>query len=94
MTWQLITPLQAMSRMANHRRSAMALVLRTSVISWIELQMGDLQTLEVGAWLRILSNLVINVEQSKCDKATLGAWRDSVTSCLMKLSEAPGKHWK
>jgi len=48
----------------------------------VELQMSELQVHEIEMWLQIISNIVINVDHAKCDEATLGSWRQSLTACL------------
>lgn len=68
----------------------MALILRASLLSWIGIQLREVQGHEVDAWLLILTNLVINADHHKCDTATLGAWRGSIATCLIIIGQVPG----
>lgn len=70
----------------------MALVLRASLLSWIDIQLRDVHNHEVDAWLQILTNLSINLDQTKCDNATLGAWRGTIASSLAAISQTPGTY--
>lgn len=52
--------------------------------------MSELQAQEIEMWLGIISNIVVSVDHAKCDKATLGSWRQSVVACLTSATKFAG----
>ena len=76
--------------MTAHRKAATTLVLRLSLLSWIQMQLVNPQAGEIDLWIEVLGNIVHSLNHAKCDQVTYGAWRTSLISCLIALSSPPG----
>ncbi|KAG2356040.1 ribosome 60S biogenesis N-terminal-domain-containing protein [Suillus spraguei] len=97
-TWELLSSLvqssvcdQALRRavlevLANLTANAQAttsLVLKSSLLSWIEMQVQLSQSNEDSlAWLKILENILITANTAKLQRATNGQWQDALCRCL------------
>lgn len=55
--------------------------------------MFELQAHEIEMWLQIIRNIVLEVDHAKCDKATLGAWRQSLVACLTSVLKFTGTNY-
>lgn len=64
-----------------------SLVLKSALLSWIEMQVTNCRNLEAVAWVRILENIMVIVDPSKVESATGGAWREAILRCLLTLLE-------
>ncbi|KAG0699762.1 hypothetical protein DFH29DRAFT_990668 [Suillus ampliporus] len=60
-----------------------SLVLKSSLLSWIEMQVQLPQNTEDSlAWLKILENILVTANTVKLQRATNGQWRDALSRCL------------
>ncbi|EJT99629.1 hypothetical protein DACRYDRAFT_95959 [Dacryopinax primogenitus] len=71
------------SRYATH-----ALVLRSSLLAWIELQLFTPKPGECLPWLRVLENICMVVNPVKMETDTYGSWRADITRCVGKVLRA------
>lgn len=69
----------------------MGLVIRSSLLSWIELQLQDLRPDEFESWLQVLANVAVNIDHAKCDIATTSSWRRSMLACVDVMLRSTGK---
>ena len=60
------------------------LVLKSALLSWIEIQLLHSTTGSV-AWIRILENILIVVDSNKMEASTNGEWRSAIGRCLEYL---------
>ncbi|TCD60981.1 hypothetical protein EIP91_009189 [Steccherinum ochraceum] len=58
------------------------LVLKSSLVVWIETQLESLRPGEDIAWLKILENILVLADTGKLDAATNGEWRVAIGRCL------------
>ncbi|KAF8308276.1 hypothetical protein DL93DRAFT_2119068 [Clavulina sp. PMI_390] len=83
--------LDVLGQLANHSRAIMALVIQGDLLSWIQLQlMEHPHNEEAPRWLSILSNIVLNVDHTKCDTAMAESWRTPIISCLLAVHAVIG----
>ena len=61
-----------------------SLVLKSALLSWIEVQLLHSTTGSV-AWIRILENILIVVDSNKIESSTNGEWRSAIGRCLEYL---------
>ena len=61
-----------------------SLVLKSALLSWIEVQLLHSTTGSV-AWIRILENILIVVDSNKIEASTNGEWRSAIGRCLEYL---------
>ncbi|KAF4602702.1 hypothetical protein EYR40_005919 [Pleurotus pulmonarius] len=64
-----------------------SLVLKSALLSWIEMQVTNCRNLEAVAWVKILENIMVIVDPSKVESATGCAWREAILRCLLTLLE-------
>lgn len=85
---------QVLASITANSQAATSLVLRSSLLSWIEIQLisGSSNTTEVEAptWLRVMDNILRVVDGEKVETATRGVWRDMIGRCLLVLVKRGG----
>ncbi|KAK7440039.1 hypothetical protein VKT23_017290 [Stygiomarasmius scandens] len=62
-----------------------SLVLKSNLLTWIEMQLLDPKDEECVAWLKILENIIMVVDKEKAEKATDGEWRAWIGRCIFSL---------
>lgn len=82
--------MQLLANLTSERHAATALVLRFGLLSWIELQLQNVQSDEDLAWIKILENILVTVDTQKLEASTGGEWRASITRCILALVLNPG----
>ncbi|CCM00519.1 uncharacterized protein FIBRA_02553 [Fibroporia radiculosa] len=102
-TWDLLASLlQSESRDANlrrgileflanvtcHTRATTSLILKSSLLSWIELQLRGIRDGESLAWARILENILVVADFVKLETSTSGEWRSILARCLMSVLDS------
>ncbi|QRW25282.1 nucleolar pre-ribosomal-associated protein 1 [Rhizoctonia solani] len=86
--------LEVLINASANKHAATSLVLSSSIISWIHMQLDHTLPSEALVYLKILENMVVVLDHEQIEQATSGHWRDSVaevvgkvvTSCLMCLA--------
>lgn len=61
------------------------LVLKNSLLTWIEMQVLDPREDEIVAWIKVLENIITVVDQDKVESLTNGEWRSVIARCLSML---------
>ena len=61
-----------------------SLVLKSALLSWIEVQLLHSTTGSV-AWIRILENILIIVDLNKIESSMNGEWHSAIGRCLEYL---------
>jgi nucleolar pre-ribosomal-associated protein 1 len=75
--------LEVLANLTSNVQATTSLVLKSSLLSWIEMQVQLPQSNEdTLAWLRILENILITADTAKLQRATNGQWRDALCRCL------------
>ncbi|KAJ3554485.1 hypothetical protein NM688_g3084 [Phlebia brevispora] len=83
--------LEFLANITCNQYATTSLVLGSSLLSWIELQLPSMHAEEGLAWAKILENIVVAVDSHKIESATNGEWRSALGRCLrgiLKHSEA------
>jgi nucleolar pre-ribosomal-associated protein 1 len=63
----------------------MSLVLRSGLLSWIEMQVSNANGEDGIAWVKILRNIIVVVDAAKVETSTNGQWRAVLCRCLTLL---------
>ena len=63
----------------------MSLVLKSSLLTWIEIQLMSLVDSERTAWAKILENIIVVASTVKLESVTAGEWRFTLCRCLTLL---------
>ncbi|KAE9398377.1 hypothetical protein BT96DRAFT_994998 [Gymnopus androsaceus JB14] len=66
-------------------QATMSLLLKSSLLTWIEMQLLTPQEDEGLAWLKALENIVIVADSQKMEASTDGEWRACIARCLTLL---------
>jgi len=75
--------LQVLANLTCNAQATTSLILKSSLLSWIEMQVQLPQNTEDSlAWLKILENIIVTANTSKLERATNGQWRDTLCRCL------------
>lgn len=80
--------LQVLANLTCNVQATTSLILKSSLLSWIEMQVQLPQSTEDSlAWLKILENILVTANTSKLERATNGQWRDTLCRCLSLILE-------
>ncbi|KAH0839437.1 ribosome 60S biogenesis N-terminal-domain-containing protein [Lanmaoa asiatica] len=77
--------LEILANLTCNPQACASLVLKSSLLSWIEMQIGDSPGKESIAWLRILENVLVVADISKLSRAMGDQWRSIMCRCLSSL---------
>ncbi|KAF5379860.1 hypothetical protein D9757_007247 [Collybiopsis confluens] len=77
--------LEVLANLTCVTQAIMSLLLKSSLLTWIEMQLLAPQEEEGLAWLKILENLLTVADTVKLESATSGEWRASMVRCLILL---------
>ncbi|KAF9068316.1 ribosome 60S biogenesis N-terminal-domain-containing protein [Rhodocollybia butyracea] len=70
-------------------QAAMSLLLKSSLLIWIEMQLIVTLVEDEGpAWLKVLENILIVADSVKLEVSTGGEWRACIARCLLLLINA------
>ncbi|KAF9224544.1 hypothetical protein BS17DRAFT_780022 [Gyrodon lividus] len=83
--------LEILANLTCNSQACTSLVLKSSLLSWIEMQLGDNIDTESIAWLRILENVVLLADTSKLERATGDEWCAVICRCLSSLLQTKNK---
>ena len=83
--------LEVLANVTCHARATTSLVLRSALLSWIEMQLGSMGADEPLAWVKILANVVSVVDPAKIEAATGGEWRLCLGRCLRAILTSSGE---
>ncbi|KAG1732030.1 uncharacterized protein EDB91DRAFT_1058414 [Suillus paluster] len=76
--------LEVLANLTCNVQATTSLVLKSSLLSWIEMQVQLPQSTEdTLAWLKILENVLVTANTAKLQRATNGQWRDALCRCLL-----------
>ncbi|KAF8519438.1 ribosome 60S biogenesis N-terminal-domain-containing protein [Gautieria morchelliformis] len=79
--------LEFLANLSSNQHAITPLVLRSSLLTWIEMQL-EARTANEGesiAWVKILENIIVTANEDKVGKATRGEFYASLTRCLCLL---------
>jgi len=71
--------------LTNSRRITTSLVLKSGLLSWIEMMLLDPREDEDLLWMRVLENILDVVDPEKFESATGGEWRAAIGRCMTLL---------
>ncbi|KAG2153453.1 ribosome 60S biogenesis N-terminal-domain-containing protein [Suillus bovinus] len=75
--------LEVLANLTSNVQATTSLVLKSSLLSWIEMQVQLPHSNEdTLAWLKILENILVTANTAKLQRATNGQWQDALCRCL------------
>lgn len=63
-------------------QAASSLVLKSGLLTWVEMQLVEGCNEDSVPWLKILENVLLVVDSQKIDSSTNGQWRSIIGRCL------------
>ncbi|TFK65850.1 hypothetical protein BDN72DRAFT_178326, partial [Pluteus cervinus] len=76
---------EVLANLTCNQHATTSLVLKSALLSWIEIQILRLQPNETLEWLKIIENIVVIVDATKIETATAGEWRAIICRCIASL---------
>ncbi|CAE6436478.1 unnamed protein product [Rhizoctonia solani] len=77
--------LEVLMNASANKYAATSLVLSSSIISWIYMQLDHRLPGEALVYLKVLDNMAIVLDHQQIEKATSGHWRDGIAEMLDKI---------
>ncbi|KAH8086640.1 ribosome 60S biogenesis N-terminal-domain-containing protein, partial [Cristinia sonorae] len=68
------------------------LVLKSSLLIWMEAQLEDLRAGEELAWLKVLENIIVLADKPKLDAATNDEWYQALGRCILAVLKRTTLH--
>ncbi|KAG6853529.1 hypothetical protein C0991_003449 [Blastosporella zonata] len=81
--------LEVLANLTCNAQATMSLVLKSGLLSWIEIQLRTYKDTNTVEWIKILHNIMIIVDPGKLEASTNGEWRTVICRCLLILTENP-----
>ncbi|KAL5508633.1 hypothetical protein ACEPAH_6252 [Sanghuangporus vaninii] len=78
--------LEVLANLTCHTRATNALVYRSSLIHWIEIQLLTMKHDESIAWVKILENISLIADQNQLGQVTNSELQNGLIRCLMRLT--------
>ena len=92
MQWIFILTLNKVLVQATRNvKATRALVKRSSVLCWIQIQLRHPKTDELDLWIEVLGNVSRVLDPVKTDQVTLGGWRYTIAECLSLILQVPSR---
>ncbi|KAF5371676.1 hypothetical protein D9758_003519 [Tetrapyrgos nigripes] len=77
--------LEVLANVTAMPQAANSLLLKSSLLTWIEMQLLNPRDEECIAWLKVIENIVVVVDKDKMERVTDGEWRACMGRCLFSL---------
>lgn len=83
---------QFLIKITSNRYAVNSLLLRSGLLSWIEIQVnGTVTGQEAVQWCRVLDNVLTVSDAIKMESVTEGQWRKSIMRIVERVLETNGK---
>ncbi|KAG8724075.1 hypothetical protein FRC11_002213, partial [Ceratobasidium sp. 423] len=80
-----LSVLEVLINASANKHAATSLVLSSSIISWIHMQLDHTLSGEALVYLKVLDNMAIVLDHEQVEKATAGHWRDTIAEVVSKI---------
>ena len=77
--------------MTCHAQATTSLILKSSFIQWMEMQLLSVVDDERIAWTKIIENILLVVDSQHIEQVTKGEWQTGLVRCLGELVKGSGK---
>lgn len=81
--------LQLLANLTCNVRATTSLVMKSSLLSWIEIQLCYARGDELIAWIKILENIIVVVNPMRIETPTHGEWRSIMGRCILSILHSP-----
>ncbi|PFH47812.1 hypothetical protein AMATHDRAFT_6373 [Amanita thiersii Skay4041] len=80
--------LEVLANLTCHSQALRSLILKHSLLTWIQMQLLTVYNKEDLAWCKILANIVFLADAEKMESSTRGEWRSIICDCLSILVDS------
>ncbi|KAH7927036.1 hypothetical protein BV22DRAFT_1103957 [Leucogyrophana mollusca] len=80
--------LEVLANLTCNAQATMSLILKSSLLSWMEMQLQTCRRCESIAWLKIIENVLTLADVFKFERSTNGEWRAALSRCLSLVLES------
>ncbi|KAA1478653.1 hypothetical protein DENSPDRAFT_692792 [Dentipellis sp. KUC8613] len=80
--------LEVLVNITSSRRMTTALILKSALLTWIEMVILSSSEQEHTAWLKILENILVTVDATRMESSIGGQWRAAIGRCLQLLMDS------
>ncbi|CAE6491117.1 unnamed protein product [Rhizoctonia solani] len=80
-----LSVLEVLVNASANKHAATSLVLSSSIISWIHMQLDHMLPGEALVYLKVLDNMAIVLDHEQVEKAMAGHWRDNIAEVISKI---------
>jgi len=84
--------LEILLNLTNSQRITTSLVLKSGLLSWIEMMLLSPREDDCLLWLRILENIIDVVDPMRLESSTGGEWRAAVGRCMTSVRGHAGAY--
>ncbi|KEP52900.1 ribosome 60S biogenesis amino-terminal protein [Rhizoctonia solani 123E] len=84
--------LEVLINASANKHAATSLILSSSVISWIHMQLDHTLPGEALMYLKVLDNMAVVLDHEQVEKVTSGHWRDGIAEVIVKVLPCRGEH--
>ncbi|KAI0938875.1 hypothetical protein AcW1_004074 [Taiwanofungus camphoratus] len=81
--------LELLANLTCNVRATTSLVMKSSLLSWIEIQLCYARGDELIAWIKILENIIVVVNPMRIETPTHGEWRSIMGRCILSILHSP-----
>ncbi|KAG5724436.1 Laccase-2 [Termitomyces sp. T112] len=81
--------LDVLANLTCNVQATTSLILKSGLLSWIEIQLMTSSGVEGVEWVKILDNIMTIVDPGKLELSTGGEWRAVICRCLLILLDDP-----
>ena len=71
-------------------QAATSLVLKSSLVQWLEMQLSSIRNDERVACVKIIENILVTANHDQMEQATEGEWQAGLLRCLISLMSDAG----
>ncbi|KAH7907124.1 ribosome 60S biogenesis N-terminal-domain-containing protein [Hygrophoropsis aurantiaca] len=79
--------LEILANLTCNTQATVSLILKSALLSWIEIQLQTCKQQEASAWLKIVENILIVGDIPKLERSTSGEWRAVLCRCVSLILE-------
>jgi len=76
---------QVLANLTCNAQATTSLILKSSVLTWIEMQLKSVRDSEIIGWVKIMENIMTVVDPAKLEASTGGEWRSAICRCMFLL---------
>lgn len=82
---------QVLANLTCSPQATTSLMLKSSLVHWMEIQLCSVKDNEKIAWTKIIENILVIVNHQQLEDVTRGEWRESLLRCFGCIAHGAGQ---